>query len=186
MSYTPRHYKKSWKRFWQPALIFGLVLGAGGTSGWVALSTQVPSGSDQESATVQTLAPNQQLSSSGDYQIETISAQVEEAITSALGTTPSGSVSSPRLYTLAQLRFAGVINWGGYKFTYYSQSVLPGGGLSIPGRHVNADGYVCDGDGYIVLANSAPNGTVIATPFGAPGKVYDSGTTGNHFDVYTS
>lgn len=89
------------------------------------------------------------------------------------------------LYSLRDLRFHGVINWGGYKFTYYSQSVLPGGGLRIPGRHVNESGYVADADGYIVLANSAPIGTIIPTPFGYYGKVYDRGTYGNHFDVYT-
>lgn len=82
------------------------------------------------------------------------------------------------------LRYHGVINWGGYKFTFYSQSVLPGGGLKIPGRHIDG-GYVCDADGYIVLANDAPRGTIIPTPFsGKYGKVYDRGTTGNHFDVY--
>lgn len=91
---------------------------------------------------------------------------------------------SPKLYSLRQFKYRGVINWSGYKFTYYSQSVLPGGGLRIPGRHVNKDGYVSDGDGYIVLANSAPKGTVIPTPFGYYGKVYDRGTSGNHFDVY--
>ena len=86
--------------------------------------------------------------------------------------------------TLAQFMFDGVIYSGGYKFTYYSQSVLPGGGLSIPGRHVNADGFVSDGDGYIVLAGSAPKGTVYDTPFGYKGKIYDRGTYGNHLDVY--
>lgn len=65
------------------------------------------------------------------------------------------------------------------------QSVLPGGGLNIPGRHINAGGYVADKDGYIVLANDAPKGTIINTPFGYKGKVYDRGTYGNHFDVYT-
>ena len=80
--------------------------------------------------------------------------------------------------------FSGVVNWGGYKFTYYSQSVLPGGGLAIPGRHVNKDGYVADKDGYIVLAGAAPKGTVYETPFGYKGKIYDRGTYGNHLDVY--
>lgn len=87
-------------------------------------------------------------------------------------------------YTLGQFMSAGVVNWQGYKFTYYSQSVLPGGGLAIPGRHLNEDGYVVDEDGYLVLAGSAPKGTVYATPFGAKGKVYDRGTVGNHLDVY--
>lgn len=92
--------------------------------------------------------------------------------------------STERLYNLSDFMFSGVVYWSGYKFTYYSQSVLPGGGLSIPGRHVNADGYVSDGDGYIVLAGSAPMGTVYDTPFGYKGKIYDRGTYGNHLDVY--
>lgn len=86
--------------------------------------------------------------------------------------------------SLSQFMFDGVVYSGGYKFTYYSQSVLPGGGLNIPGRHVNADGFVSDGDGYIVLAGSAPLGTVYDTPFGYKGKIYDRGTYGNHLDVY--
>lgn len=95
-----------------------------------------------------------------------------------------GASSTSALYTLRQFKSAGIINWEGYKFTYYSQSVLPGGGLKIPGRHVNEGGYVADGDGYIVLANDSPKGTVINTPFGYQGKVYDRGTYGNHYDVY--
>lgn len=98
--------------------------------------------------------------------------------------TKSRMVSSPMSYTLGEFMFQGVVYWGDYKFTYYSQSVLPGGGLRIPGRHVNDDGYVCDGDGYIVLAGSAEKGTIFETPFGAPGKIYDRGTYGNHLDVY--
>lgn len=92
--------------------------------------------------------------------------------------------STEKLYDLQTFMFNGVINWRGLKFTYYSQSVLPGGGLQIPGRHVNKDGYVSDGDGYIVLAGSAPKGTVYDTPFGYQGKIYDRGTVGNHLDVY--
>lgn len=88
------------------------------------------------------------------------------------------------LYTLAQFMSSGVVNWGGYRFTYYSQQVLPGGGLAIPGRHVSEAGYVTDADGYIVLAGSAPKGSVFPTPFGADGKIYDRGTVGNHLDVY--
>ena len=97
--------------------------------------------------------------------------------------------STSAIYSLRDLRFHGVINWGGYKFTYYSQSVLPGGGLKIPGRHINASGYVADGDGYIVVASnpSIPRGTVINTPFGYQGKVYDrcASCTPNWYDIYT-
>lgn len=92
--------------------------------------------------------------------------------------------SKDAMYSLEQFLFSGVVNWGGYKFTYYSQQVLPGPGLAIPGRHVNAAGYVSDGDGYIVLAGDAAKGTVYATPFGYEGKIYDRGTAGNHLDVY--
>ena len=49
--------------------------------------------------------------------------------------------SSPKLYSLSTFKYRGVINWSGMKFTWYSQRVLPGKGLNIPGRHVNKDGY---------------------------------------------
>lgn len=88
------------------------------------------------------------------------------------------------LFTLDDFMFRGAINWGGYKFTYYSQQVLPGEGLAVPGRHVNPAGYVSDADGYLVLAGSAPKGTIYETPFGYQGKIYDRGTVGNHLDVY--
>lgn len=97
---------------------------------------------------------------------------------------PSAPVAPAAEYTLEQFMFTGSVSWGGYKFTYYSQQVLPGSGLAIAGRHVNAGGYVSDGDGFIVLAGSAPKGTVFETPFGYPGKIYDRGTVGNHLDVY--
>ena len=92
---------------------------------------------------------------------------------------------SPSLYNLSYFRYNGIVNWNGYKYTYYSQRVLPGQGLRIPGRHINKGGYVADKDGYIVLANDRPKGTVLPTPFGYMGKVYDRGTYGNHIDVYT-
>ena len=76
----------------------------------------------------------------------------------------------------------GVVYNNGNKYTYYSQSILPGGGLNIPGRHTDG-GFVKDGDGYIVVANSSANGSVVDTPWG-PGKVYDKGTSGNHYDIY--
>ena len=76
----------------------------------------------------------------------------------------------------------GVVNSGGYKYTYYSQSVLSGGGLNIPGRHLE-DGFVKDGDGNIVLAGPVElRNSNISTPFGN-GKVYDMCEAGN-IDVY--
>lgn len=102
----------------------------------------------------------------------------------------TGYSSSKAMYSLGDLQFHGVINHGGKKYTYYSQSVLPGGGLKIPGRHINSAGYIADSNGYIVIAShhSIPKGTIIDTPFGYKGKVYDmcaSCTSTNWYDVYT-
>lgn len=74
----------------------------------------------------------------------------------------------------------------GLKETWYSQRVLPGGGLKIPGRHVNSEGFVCDQDEYICVASSTyPKGTIIETSRGV-GKVYDSGCKPGILDVYVN
>ena len=88
-------------------------------------------------------------------------------------------------YDADYFRRMGVIPDGDYQYTWYSQRVLPGGGLDIPGRTVNGDGYVTDGDGNICLASSdLPYGTVVETPFGT-GVVYDDGCDSGTLDVYT-
>lgn len=72
----------------------------------------------------------------------------------------------------------------GLKETWYSQRVLPGGGLDIPGRHVNEEGIICDGDGYICISSSTyEKGTIIETSRGI-GKVYDSGCAQGTLDIY--
>lgn len=97
---------------------------------------------------------------------------------------------SPRKYTPKQFRWGGIIRWHGCTFTYYSQRVLPGGGLKIPGRHVDKRGFVCDKDGYIVIAstvNMKKKHAVVATPFGKFGKVYDCGAGSSRWrDVYVA
>lgn len=101
--------------------------------------------------------------------------------------TEEKNITTEKLYSLQYFRYYGIIKWEGYKFSYYSQKVLPGYGLKIPGRHVNDDGYVSDKDGYIVVAHkNAPKGSVIDTPFGYKAKVYDrcSGCALNQYDVY--
>ena len=90
-------------------------------------------------------------------------------------------------YTPGELRYNGVLYWNDHKWTWYSEKVLPGGGLDIPGRYTDEDGFVCDEDGYICLAASTDYisyGTVIDTPFGRPGKIYDSGCAYGTADVY--
>lgn len=94
---------------------------------------------------------------------------------------------SETMYSASDFQVAGVIYWGEWKWTYYSEKVLPGHGLDIPGRHTDSNGYVCDEDGYICVASSVLSyGTVIETPFGKNGKVYDSGCASNVIDVYVS
>jgi hypothetical protein len=81
-------------------------------------------------------------------------------------------------------RSKGVVYYNGHRETWYSQKVLPGGGLKIPGRHVDSRGLVCDGDGYICVASSdLSKGTIVETSLGT-GKVYDSGCASGTIDIY--
>ena len=63
------------------------------------------------------------------------------------------------------------------------------GSTSTPvnGRYVNNQGFVCDSDGYIILASvDLSPYTIIDTPFGYKGKVYDTGCPSGILDVYTN
>ena len=92
---------------------------------------------------------------------------------------------SSALYTPGQFQNLGVIYYGDYRWTWYSERVLPGGGLKIPGRRTDENGYICDEDGYICLASSTlSKGTILNTPFGKQGKIYDSGCAVGTVDVY--
>lgn len=88
-------------------------------------------------------------------------------------------------YTAEDFKVLGVIHWNGWTWTWYSERVLPGNGLYIPGRY--SDGYfVRDGSGNICLASSdLAKGTIVATPFGQ-GCVYDIGCASGVLDVYVS
>ena len=81
----------------------------------------------------------------------------------------------------------GVVYYNNVKMTYYSDKVLPGGGLNIPGKHYE-DNFVVDKDGFIVVASNIkiPKGTIYNTPFGKLAKVYDRCETCNinWIDIY--
>ena len=80
----------------------------------------------------------------------------------------------------------GVVYYNGHRETYYSQKVLPGNGLDIPGRHVAEDGTVRDADNYICVASSdLEKGSVVETSLGTA-KVYDSGCASGTVDIYTN
>ena len=79
----------------------------------------------------------------------------------------------------------GVNYFNGHRETYYSQRVLPGHGLNIPGRHVASDGTIRDGNGYLCVASSDyPKGTVVQTSLGTA-IVYDTGCASGTIDIYT-
>lgn len=97
---------------------------------------------------------------------------------------PSGTQS---LYTAGQFKVLGVVYFNGWRWTWYSERVLPGGGLSIPGRHGDENGFICDENDYICLASmNLDKGTVIDTPFGKQGKIYDYCETNGTVDVYVN
>ena len=95
------------------------------------------------------------------------------------------------LYTTAGSRLTrskGAQYFNGHKETYYSQRVLPGNSLAIPGRHVADDGTVRDGDGFICVAANPgfmSKGSILITSLG-PAKVYDSGCAYGTIDIYVN
>ena len=102
---------------------------------------------------------------------------------SAYGSAPQSDGS----YAASELKTQGVICDGDYRYTWYSQRVLPGGGLEIEGRHVSDEGYVVDAEERIVVASSdLDRGTELEVPFGS-GKavVLDTGCASGTIDIYT-
>ena len=97
--------------------------------------------------------------------------------------------SAPYNVTANRLtRRNGEVFYNGHRETYYSQRVLPGGGLSIPGRHVAQDGTIRDKDGYICVASDLsymPRETTLMTSLG-PAKVYDTGCSYGTIDIYVN
>ncbi len=88
-------------------------------------------------------------------------------------------------YSPSDLMNLGVIYDGGYKYTWYSELVLPGGGLGIPGRYSDGN-FVRDENGYICVASSDfDKGTILETPWGTA-KVYDCGCASGTIDIYVS
>ena len=84
--------------------------------------------------------------------------------------------------TNCNLKSAGVVYFGGLRFTYYSSRVLYH--YRTPEWHTNASGMYCDAAGYLVCARSdVPMGTITETPWGTA-KVYDCGCADGTVDMY--
>ena len=82
----------------------------------------------------------------------------------------------------------GAMYFNGHRETYYSEKVLPGNGLRIPGRHVADDGTIRDENGYICVAADPAflaKGTILITSLG-PAKVYDCGCAYGTVDIYVN
>ena len=82
----------------------------------------------------------------------------------------------------------GTLNFNGHKETFYSEKVLPGNGLRIPGRHVADDGTIRDENGFICVAADPgflAKGTILITSLG-PAKVYDCGCAYGTVDIYVN
>ena len=115
----------------------------------------------------------------------TVPAAAQEQKTAETGNAESEEIEA--LYTPEDFRFQGVIRYDGYRFTWYSERVLPGTGLEIPGRHADEQGYICDEDGFICVASrDFEKGTEVDTPFGKKGKVYDWCAISETIDIYVN
>lgn len=132
--------------------------------------------------------PNEDVLIEEDIEIDAEMAAIPEKVTEEYYLPEEMVVDSQYVdaaYSFDELMWMGVIYWGDYRWTYYSESVLPGGGLNIPGRYTDEIGFVCDENGYICLASSDLSyGTIVSTPFGRMGCVYDSGCPSGTLDVY--
>lgn len=95
---------------------------------------------------------------------------------------------SEKIFSKEEFLYSGIIDWGGWQWTYYLMSQFPGStSTPVEGRYVNNEGFVCDKDGYIILASvDLSPYTLVQTPFGYTGKVYDTGCPHGILDVYTN
>ena len=93
-----------------------------------------------------------------------------------------------RVIELDDFRYRGIVDWNGWNWTYYLMSMFPGStSTPVENRWINNEGFVCDQDGYIILASvDLDPYTVVETPFGYMGKVYDTGCPHGILDVYTN
>lgn len=112
----------------------------------------------------------------------------EETSTTAVISTIAAETEEMREntdYFPSDFRYDGEWFRDGVRYTWYSERVLPGKGLNIPGRHSDGD-FVRDEDEYICVASpDYPEGAVVDTPFGE-GKVYDTGCPSGTIDIYVS
>ena len=104
-------------------------------------------------------------------------------------TEPVKQIDQPQeAISIADFQYVGIFSWNGWQWTYYLMSQFPGQtSTPVEGRYVNDRGLVCDKDGYVILASvDLPPYTVMETPLGQMGKVYDTGCPHGIIDIYTN
>ena len=111
---------------------------------------------------------------------------------SPVATTQEETITTPkrveveRLYEPDEFKYLGVLDFNGWRWTWYSSHVY-NNDLGIPGQHETSEGYIVDEDEYICLASTdLSKGTIVKTPLGYFGKVYDTGCPSGILDVYTN
>ncbi len=160
-----------------------------------ATDTAAASSSEETASVTEEATSQETASESQSVETPAVETQAEEPAVEAPAETTTesqdtSSSSSSSGYNMPSgsgvlTRSGGVNYYNGHRETWYSQRVLPGGGLNIPGRHVDSRGIICDGDGYICVASSDyAKGTVVETSLDTA-KVYDCGCASGTIDIYT-
>lgn len=156
-----------------------------------ASALNVKEGNKEEEKEVSELSTNIEMETApaAYIRIEKVFSEIstEEAVV-ALNEGTLKMEYSARYTTGGLTKRRGTLNFNGHKETYYSEKVLPGNGLKIPGRHVADDGTIRDENGYICVAADPgflARGTVLITSLG-PAKVYDCGCAYGTVDIYVN
>ncbi len=150
------------------------------------------SGTESSSSSAGTESYSSSAESSYEADTSYSSTESTETVSESSSSSSSDSSSSSSSSSYASTGGDGVLTktkgvnyYNGRMETWYTQRILPGEGLNIPGRHLDERGIVCDGDGYICVASDDyPKGTVLETSLGMA-KVYDSGPGHGIVDIYT-
>ena len=107
----------------------------------------------------------------------------------ALPFDPDKDVESDQVENDGPVKYIG-IKWGSHTLAVALHDQANSDDITLTAKKDDTDynGYVCDENDYICLASDfLPKGTVVSTPFGKAGKVYDCGCGDNiTLDVYVN
>lgn len=149
------------------------------TASILIMSTTVPIKANEINVAAGTTAYLVEVATSGDCTL------IEENESDLVEESYSDIPTCWQKYSCERFKTLGRVQYGEYTYTWYSQRVLPGGGLNIPERHLNEYGLVVDKDEYVVLASDDfCKGAILNTPIGIKGKVYDTGSGVGNLDIY--